>query len=513
LLDWLHNAASARDKPSILVENHVSTACPEQEDNMSESTNIQADVAVLGSGVAGLAAAVAAAEKGASVVLFEKNNALGGRSVRAEGFFAADSPAQQRFGIDAPADVLFKMAMDYAHWRINPRIMRAFINKSGDTVRWLESKGCSVDRITPFYRNQIYRVWHQPKGGGAEVISVLSRDCEQLGVKVLTGTPAKKILTDRCGRIAGLIAVIDGTNTRIDVTSVIIATGGFGGNKELLMKYSPDYSEDINTAAPVYSGDGLLMAMELGAANEGLGTLHMSGPRFDGSDSHVAVMCQEPDVVWVNIKGERFADETLAYNHYESINTVLQQPRKRTFSLFDEKIKQRVTENGPYKIRQGVYYGIYKEDMANLSHELEKQAELGRVKISESWDGIASWIGTSPGVLKATIEKYNFGCEHGYDEDFFKDRRFLLPLTHSPFYALRCRSGIIGTIGGIKINHRMEVINREDEVIPGLYAAGTDAGGWESDTYNVHLSATTFGFPLNSGRIAGENAALFVSKK
>jgi fumarate reductase flavoprotein subunit len=480
---------------------------------MPESENIQADIAVLGSGVAGLAAAVAAAEKGASVVLLEKNNALGGRSVRAEGFFAADSPAQQRLGIDAPGDILFRMAMDYAHWRINPRVMRAFINKSGDTVRWLEEKGCVVDRITPFYRNQVYRVWHQPKGGGAEVIAVLSKNCEELGVKVLTRTPAKKILTDQSEKIIGVIAVKDGIEIRVNVKSVVIATGGFGGNKELLKKYSPDYSEDIDTAAPAYNGDGLLMAMELGAANAGLGTLHMSGPRFAGSNSHVSAMCHEPDVIWVNIKGQRFADETLAYNHYESINIVLQQPRKRTFSLFDERVKQRVIDQGPYKIRQGVYYGTYKEDMVNLSEELEKQAELGTARISSSWDEIAAWIGAPPEVLKETIEEYNFGCRHGYDENFIKDRRFLSPLIHPPFYALGCRSGIIGTIGGIKINQNMEVVNHEDDAIPGLYAAGTDAGGWESDTYNVHLSATTFGFPLNSGRISGENAASFVSNK
>jgi fumarate reductase flavoprotein subunit len=480
---------------------------------MPEIENIQADIAILGSGVAGLAAAVAAAEKGASVVLLEKTNALGGRSVRAEGFFAADSPAQQRFGVDAPVDVLFRMAMDYAHWRINPRLIRAFINKSGDTVRWLESKGCLIDRVTPFYRNQVYRVWHQPKGGGAEVIAVLKKNCEELGVKALTRSPAKKIVTEPSGKIVGVIADKDDTEIRINAKSVIIATGGFGGNKELLKKYCPDYSEDINTAAPIYNGDGLLMAMELGAANEGLGTLHMGGPRFAGTNSHVGAMAQEPDAVWINIKGERFADETLAYNHYESINTILQQPHKRTFSIFDEQIKRRVLENGPYKIRQGVYYGLYKEDMADLPQELDKQVESGNVKISSSWDDIAAWIGTSPETLKATIEEYNSGCSHGYDESFIKDRRFLSPLIHPPFYALKCRSGIIGTIGGIKINHCMEVINRQDDIIPGLFAVGTDAGGWESDTYNVHLSGTTFGFPLNSGRMAGENAAEFVLKK
>jgi fumarate reductase flavoprotein subunit len=151
--------------------------------------------------------------------------------------------------------------------------------------------------------------------------------------------------------------------------------------------------------------------------------------------------------------------------------------------------------------------------MANLTKELEEQADKGNVKISDSWDEIANWIGALPEVLKATIEEYNSSCNHGYDELFTKDRRYLVPLRKPPFFAMRCRSGIIGTIGGIKVDHRMEVINHKDEPILGLYAVGTDAGGWEADTYNVHLSGATFGFPLNSGRIAGENAALYVSEK
>jgi fumarate reductase flavoprotein subunit len=265
------------------------------ESNLCNKEDMYVDVVVIGSGGSGLAAAVAAAEKGASVAVLEKLNALGGRSVRAEGFFAAESPAQERMSIDAPRDVLFRMAMDYAHWRINPRIMRAFINKSGDTVRWLEQKGLNIDRVSPFYRNQVIRVWHQPKGGGAEVIEVLTKSCRELGVRLLTQTPAKKILTDSSGRVNGVLAVSNNKEVKLSSKSVIIATGGYGGNKELLKKYSPDYSENIRCAAPNYNGDGLMMAMETGASNEGLGTLHMSGPSFDGSNAHVSAACQEPD--------------------------------------------------------------------------------------------------------------------------------------------------------------------------------------------------------------------------
>jgi len=116
-------------------------------------------------------------------------------------------------------------------------------------------------------------------------------------------------------------------------------------------------------------------------------------------------------------------------------------------------------------------------------------------------------------VLKATIHEYNAASDQGYDPIFAKDRRYLLPLRTPPYYAIRTRSGFHGTIGGIKINEHMELIDNQDKPIPGLYAAGIDTGGWESETYCVVLAGSTFGFAINSGRIAGENAVHYVSGK
>ena len=114
---------------------------------------------------------------------------------------------------------------------------------------------------------------------------------------------------------------------------------------------------------------------------------------------------------------------------------------------------------------------------------------------------------TNPEVLINTISEYNLCCDRGRDDVLFKDPRFLVPLRKPPYYAIKCHQGFLGTIGGIKINHHMEVLNRQDDPIPGLYAVGAGAGGWESDTYCLELSGSAFGFALNSGRIAGENAA------
>jgi fumarate reductase flavoprotein subunit len=477
---------------------------------------IQTDIAIIGAGGAGLTAAVAAAEEGVKVVVLEKRNMPGGNSAVAESFFAAESPVQQWALEDAPKDVLFKMAMDYAHWKINPRIIRAFIDKSGDTVRWLQDKGLEIFWLSPYYPNQVIRTEHQAKRGGADVVKVLLRCCEDMGVPLLRHTPAKKILTNAEGEVTGVLATRGAGELTIAAKSVVIATGGYAGNKELLKKYSPWYTDDILSPQDYHTGDGLLMALETGANTEGLGQLRMSGPRFHGPRKHAktgGIFCQQPNTIWVNKRGERFVDETAGFKHFESVNALLQQLGKVCYTLFDEQIKRTIIERGPIKVRQGVFYGPQKADLASAEKELQKETERGTVTISGSWDEIAKWIGAEPGILKETIDEYNAFCDRGHDDIFAKDRRYLIPLRNPPYYAMKGRAEILTTMGGIKINHRMEVLNCYDSPIPGLYVVGDDTGGWEPDTYNVNLSGSGLGFALNSGRIAGENAARYVTDR
>jgi fumarate reductase flavoprotein subunit len=477
---------------------------------------LSTDIAVIGGGGGGLAAAVAAAEKGARVIVLEKRRALGGNANFAEGFFAAESPAQQRMNIDARRDELFRIAMDYSHWTINARILRAFIDKSGDTVRWLEDKGLMFDWIPALYPNQVPLVWHCLKGRGAVVVRLLRKCCQELGVSLLCGTPARKLLTDANGRVTGVLAAAKDKTLQINAGNVVIATGGFGGNKELLKKYARFYTEDSSCGGLPHTGDGLLMAWEAGADSEGLGVLQMIGPGYQGARipgaKDVGVIATEPTTIWVNRDGERFADETTAYNIFVSANSILQQPGRFCYSLFDDQTAQVAMKEGVIK-GAGIMIVPPRTRFPDMDKQLQLQAEKGgEVKISDSWDEIARWMGVATGTLKATVEEYNGFCDRGHDEVFAKDRRYMVPLSKPPYYAMKCYPGFLGTIGGIKINHRMEVISVRGEPIPGLYAAGVDTGGWESDYYCAALSGTTFGFALNSGRIAAENAVKSISK-
>jgi fumarate reductase flavoprotein subunit len=256
-------------------------------------------------------------------------------------------------------------------------------------------------------------------------------------------------------------------------------------------------------------GDGLLMAMEVGAANEGLGILQLRGPCFPGA-SHVDLAAIEPNTIWVNKRGERYVDEATASYWPEVGNALNRQPDKISYTLFDEKIKRYFIEEGLIK-GNSPFPPMTK--LAELEEELRLQASKEKIRISDSWEEIAKWIGAVPKLLKATIDEYNSFCDQGYDRVFAKSPRFLSPLRNPPYYALKCYQGFLGTIGGIKINHHMEVLNQQDNPIPGLYAAGSDTGGWQSDTYCLILAGGTFGFAVNSGRIAGENAAKYISGK
>jgi fumarate reductase flavoprotein subunit len=292
---------------------------------------------------------------------------------------------------------------------------------------------------------------------------------------------------------------------------VIIASGGYGGNKELLKKYCPDYHDNMYLEGVRTMGDGLLMAIEIGAATEGLGNLQLFGPVFPKSKLLWAV-AREPNTLWVNKRGRRFADETVTFYMGEAGNVIHRQPDKLSYTLFDTRIKQTMIEQGMIK-GLGPHYTPQKNKFLELEKELKQEADKGEVYISHSWDKIANWIGADPKVLKETIDEYNAACNQGYDPIFAKDRRYLVPLRTPPYYAIRTRSGFHGTMGGIKINEHMEVIDNHENSIRGLYAAGIDTGGWESETYCVVLAGSTFGFAINSGRIAGENAVKYVSGK
>jgi fumarate reductase flavoprotein subunit len=340
-------------------------------------------------------------------------------------------------------------------------------------------------------------------------------------VKLLKQTPAKKILTGANGRITGVIAENAGSEITIQTGCVILATGGYGGNRKLMKKYCAKYHDSMGLGWMPNMGDGLIMALETGAAMENPGTLLLSGPGAPGlihintgaRKIHFPVMAVtlEPYSIWVNKNGLRFADEMVAYSHFLSSNTVVCQPGVISYTILDHKMMVNIEENG-FLLGMGDPEGAQGNSLPGFINEVKALAKKDIVKVSGSWKKLAEWMGADPGVLKETVDEYNTACERGYDPVFAKERIYLQKICNPPYYIFKCGTDILNTIGGIKINEYMEVLDRNDDCIPGLYAVGVDTGGWMAEYYNGELSGSAYGFAVNSGRIAGENTAKYLGK-
>lgn len=468
---------------------------------------LKTDIVIIGGGGAGMAAAVQAAEMGAKVIVLEKRGAVGGNTSMAHGFFAAESPAQRRMLIEAPKDELFKFAMDYHHWTINPKLVRAFIDKSSDTVRWLEEKGLKIELIPLLNPKYSYRTFHMTMTPtGNTVIKLLAASCEDLGVRVFNKFAVKTLLTDNKGKVTGVLAETKDGTVSIRAKVVIIATGGYGGNEGLLKEHYPNYGGETKYfGLKDLTGDGLLMAMEIGAATEGLGQPHYWGAHYYGAND-INLINQRPETIWVNKNGERYCDENILFDMGLRGNIMDRQPDKVSYTIFDENMKNKLIGEGMVGGQAILRMAPPDTSWASIMEKLPSEAKKGYVKIAGSLDEIAQWMGARPEVLKATMDEYNMSCDLGYDSCFIKDRRYLEPLRTPPYYAVRFHQTMLDTMGGIKTNHRMEVLDLGDKPIPGLYAAGVCAGGYTSPTYCYMLSGTMFGFALNSGRMAAESA-------
>ena len=430
----------------------------------------------------------------------------------AEGPFAAESPTQERLHIQCSKDELFNIHMYYSHWTLNAKQVRQVIDKSGDTIRWFEEKGVEF-YIPMMYPNQSPLEWHNPKKGCPEIIRTLMKDCQQFGVEVFFKARAQEILTDKAGKISQVIASVGRQQISIRTRSVIIATGGYAGSNRLIRKYCPSFNLDnlkFNMLKGMHTGDGIRMAFEIGADNEGLNKLILHGP---GSEARAAFgIAIEANSVWVNSNGERFMQESANFSPFESVNGLLRQPGQVCYSIFDEAMVQNAIKNGLERPFESSLHsrGIRE----NLAQGLQKEVAQGHMLRSDSWSEIAKWIGVKPANLRATIDEYNACCDKGHDDQFAKDPKNLKPLRTPPYYVVKCFPGILSSFGGIKTNHGMEVLNKEGKPIRGLYAAGNDAcGGFCGTTYNVRLAGSGCGFAFNSGRIAGDNASKYIAGK
>lgn len=484
---------------------------------MQNLENLSCDIVVIGAGGSGLAAAVRAMEIGAkNVIVLEKNSRPGGNAWLAVCMFGIKK------GTEYSTDLAFKVTMAGGRWIINPKIIRAYFDKCGEVTGWLEDKGMEFAAGGFELNGSEFPVLTMPqrKAGfkdvdpsigpgfiGSTIIETMSRECEKLGIKVLTKTKATRILTDCDGKVNGVLAKSGDKEFKVKAKAVIIASGGFGANEKMMRKYFPEFYKNdgrINRLCMGSStGDGIIMAEEVGAlVGENLEP-GIIGPSHHPWAHSVHEALLRPECVWVNKNGERFVDEAAGMGIVHAMN---RQPGGVLYALIDEETKKYYQEN-PTE-RQKVMGGLHWLD--NLDRDLEREAAAGeRVKMADTWEEIAGFIGAKPEVVSETIARYNSFCEKGRDADFLKDKMLLRPLRTPPFYAILGVRFCHGTNGGIMINHRLEVVNKQGQAIGGLYATGDIASG---KVLEWALPGTHLGWSVCSGYLAGENAVNYISE-
>ena len=479
-------------------------------------STLEKDIIVVAAGPAGLASAISAAENGADVIIFEKGATTGGTGNMGMGPLGIESNHTRAKQFKPTRDEAFEIFMDYTHWRVDAKLVRAYLNKSADTIRWLEDMGVEFTEPASYFP-EAYPTWHlvKPPTGrpgpmaSAAMMKKMTDRAKELGVDILLQTPVQRLIKEE-GRINGVTAEDQSGNpVEAHGKAVIIATGGFGDNPQMVKKYTGyELGKDMHSfRIPGLEGDGIRMAWEAGAAGTEM-TMEMiyNMPDHMSLPPQLHAAFRQPHLM-VNVQGERFLNEAIVPNTTFTGNAISLQKNRWAFMIFDENIKKQMEED--FDFRDFVFPVTFFE---NADDTIQAAINQGykHIFVADSIQQLAQKTGIDAKGLESTIDEYNQCCAKGYDDLLNKPHRYLRPIKTPRFYAGRHFPSAYGTLGGIKINHRTEVLDKNWDVIQGLYAVGTDACNIYGDSYVFVLPGNTMGFALNSGRMAGENAAKYV---
>ena len=381
---------------------------------------VETDVAVIGGGTSGLAAAIAAAEKGAQVTIIEKASTTGGTGNLAMGPFGVESRMQKAKRIGLTREEAFKIFMDYTHWRVDAHLVKDYVYKSGSTIDWLEKMGVEFWEPATYFPGGNF-TWHTvkstPNGSGvsaaAIMMTAMTKKARELGVRILLQTPAKKILK-RGSDVAGLTAENNsGEEVRVSAKAVIVATGGFGDNPEMIKKYTEfEWGKDLfSMRIPGMVGEGIRMAWEAGAA-QGPMSMELIYNPVDEVELDCAVAFRQPNLL-VNLQGERFINEGIMGNNAFTGNAIAIQKNRCAFLIFDEDTKNQYTKDTV----DMTWGGLPVTRLENIDSAIKTTLEKGSksLMVADSLEEIAARTGINLNALLKTVEEYNqyCGCRSG----------------------------------------------------------------------------------------------------
>jgi fumarate reductase flavoprotein subunit len=475
---------------------------------------------IVGGGLSGLSAALTAAESGVKAIVLEKLHFLGGAGLFAEGSLGIGTHYQKENGIQITTDKVFTKVMEFHHWRCNASLIRTLLNESGKTIDWLMDHGAKIKGIkTLFPPEKSLQTWHIFKGHGTRLVKIMSENFKKRGGLVLTKTSAKELLINDEKGIVGIVAKSnEGETITVTAKAVIIATGGFASNKEMLKKYVPDVSTP-GMAKLMYrgptvdgrTGDGINMALSVNASLVGMGTIAGNSPylddepaikQFRGPDYMKQMRCAlSQPFLWINKLGDRFYNESFG-SVFSDVYNAMTSNGGLMWSIFDSNMKKYMEENGPLTPFNAIV--VPGQKMTALEKGIQKGIESGFAFKADTIEKLANKICIKPEKLRETIEKINHYVDQKKDPDFSRKPEHLVKFESNsgPYYALKGLRAFFLTLGGVKVNTNMQALDSNEKVIPGLYVTGQDMGGLYDSTYDLLAEGSASSFALSSGRIA-----------
>ena len=499
-----------------------------EKDAAAEDSTVDADVVVVGAGGAGMTAAITAAAEGKSVVILESQPMVGGNSVRATGGMNAGKTVYQdenEFGESAGVEKTLKTAAEkyadnetitalaktvseqWAAYQANPtgyfdsvelmeldtmiggkgindpELVETLCANSADAIDWLDEHGITLHNVSSFGGASVKRI-HRPVNAEGKTVSVgsymiplLQENCEKAGVKMMLDTTATEILTDANGAAVGVKATgASGETVTVNAKAVVLATGGFGANLDMVVKYKPELKGFMTTNAPGIQGQGIEMAQAIGAATVDMDQIQIHPTVEANTAALITEGLRGDGAILINEEGQRFIDEV---------------------GTRDVVSAAEIAQTGSYS------WLVVDQAMADASSVIQGYIKKGYTVTGSTYEELGKAMGVDAAAFAETMEKWNGYVEAKNDPDFGRTS-FANPLNTAPYYAVKVTAGVHHTMGGLKINANTEVLNEKGEVIPGLFAAGEVTGGVHGANRlggNAVADFTVF------GRIAGAAAS------
>lgn len=472
------SSASSSTKEAA-SSSDVTSGASEQSYTDPKEMKDDYDVIIVGAGGAGMAAALSAKEAGANPVILEKMPIAGGNTLKSSaGMNASETKFQKAQGIEDSNDKFFEETLKGGGGTNDQALLRYFVDNSASAIDWLDSMGITLDNLTTTGGMSEKRT-HRPTDGsavGEYLVDGLLRNVHEKEIPLFVNSDVVKI-NEKDGTVNGVQVKAEGKERTINGKAVIVTTGGFGANMEMVEKYKPELKGYVTTNQAGSTGDGIKMIEALGGQTVDLDQIQIH-PTVDQTKSLLITEAVRGEgAILVSQAGKRFINEMETRDKVSAAEIAL--PEKYAYLVFDSGVKERVKAINFYE-------------------------EQGLVVSSDTIEGLAKEIGAPEADLKATLDTWNTAVKDKDDKEFGRTTAMDNDLSKGPYYAIKIAPGIHHTMGGVKINTETQVIGKDDKPIPALYAAGEVTGGLHGKN---RIGGNAVADIIIFGRQAGTQAA------